>query len=410
MDGSHFRSVSLVTPADRNIRLFRWFNFCNDFRIYGPVMVVYFAAVTGSYADGVLILAIAKIASSLFEVPTGVFSDYVGRRRTMLAGQVANIALIAAYAIAPNFLLLAVGAALEGLSFSLFSGNQEAFLYDTLKDAEREDEYAEWQGRLSAMFQWALAASALVSAGVLLFYPFRVLFWLSLAPQLLGLGLAFLTTEPKRHGREIETNLLAHLREALAGFARDWKLRDVSIASMLGFALGEAKHMFYPAFIAQLWPQWGLGIAGTLTHVGGALGFQFGGSLVKRFRELPVLLAANIASIVLGIAATGRPSVASPAIKSLSSLCFGPAVVAQGSLMQKGFSDRQRATMGSLVSLGGNALYAIALYAMGVFADRVGPQYALLTAEILSISVTLLYWRLFGRENRENQAAQGRSS
>ncbi len=389
--------------AQRNIRLLSWFNFCNDFRIYGPVMVVYFAHVTGSYADAVLILAIAKISSSLFEVPTGVFSDYVGRRITMLTGQLANFACIAAYAAAPGFALLAVGAVLEGFSFALFSGNQDAFLYDTLKDEYREKEFPEWQGRLSAMFQWALAASALVSAIVLLVYPFRLLFWLSLIPQAIGLAVGFFTVEPKRHGREIETNLYAHLREALAAFARDIKLRDVSIASILGFALGEGKHMFSPAFIATLWPSWGLGIASTLTHVGGAIGFRLGGTLVRRFRELPLLLWCNAASIALGIGATAVATVASPVIGSLSSLLYGPSMVAQGNLMQQGFTDRQRATMGSLVSLGGNLLYAVALYAMGSFADRVGPRYALLTAEILSISVTLLYWRLF----RENQAAQG---
>ena len=80
---------------------------------------------------------------------------------------------------------------------------------------------------------------------------------------------------------------------------------------------------------------------------------------------------------------------------SLASLPFGPSVVAQGSLMQKAFSDTQRATMGSLIALGGNLLFALAVYAIGALADRIGPRYALLTAEILSISVTLLYWRLY---------------
>lgn len=387
----------MPTIAGRNIRLLSWFNFCNDFRIYGPVMVVYFAHVTGSYADGVLILAIAKIAGSLFEVPTGVFSDYVGRRWTLLTGQVGNIACIAAYAIAPSFEMLAVGAVLEGFSFSLFSGNQEAFLYDTLKDEGREAEYAQQQGALSSMFQFALAASAAVSALVLLWFPFRMLFWLSLAPQVVGLAVGFFTIEPKRHGREIETNVLAHLREAMAGFVRDVKLRDLSIASMLGFALGEAKHMFHPAFFATLWPSWGLGVASFLTHAFAALGFRAGGRVIARFGELPVLLWSNAASIAIGIGTTAIPTVASPAISSLASFLFGPSVVAQGSLMQQAFTERQRATMGSLVSLGGNLLYAVAVFAMGAFADHVGPRYALLTAEVLTIMVTLLYWRLFVR-------------
>jgi MFS family permease len=103
-------------------------------------------------------------------------------------------------------------------------------------------------------------------------------------------------------------------------------------------------------------------------------------------------------SLAIGITATAVPTVASPAISSASSLLFGPSVVAQGNLMQQAFTDRQRATMGSLVSLGGNLLYAVAVFALGWFADRVGPRYALLAAEILTISVALLYWRLFGRD------------
>ena len=56
--------------------------------------------------------------------------------------------------------------------------------------------------------------------------------------------------------------------------------------------------------------------------------------------------------------------------------------------------------MGSLISLGGNLLYAVVVFALGWFADRIGPQYALLAAELTTISVVLLYWRLFGREAR----------
>ena len=73
-------------------------------------------------------------------------------------------------------------------------------------------------------------------------------------------------------------------------------------------------------------------------------------------------------------------------------------MVARDTLMQRSFTDRQRATMGSLISLGGNLLYAVVVFALGWFADRIGPQYALLAAELTTISVVLLYWRLFGRE------------
>ena len=401
--------------ALRNVRLLGLFNLCVDFRIYAPIAVVYFAHVTGSYALAVLIFSIAKIASTVFEVPTGVFSDFAGRKITIAVGQVASFFSIFAYAVAGDFSVLALGAVFEGLAFSCFSGNNEALLYDTLKEEGAEMHYAEYQGRASSMFQIALAVSALVAAIVLGWSGMRMLFALSLVPQFAGLIVALLFHEPAQTGRRFEANVFAHIFEAFAGFVRDVRLRDLSIASILGFAIGEAKHMFYPAFFALLWPAWALGVAGMLVHAFAAIGFRAAGRLIRRFRELPVLLGSNFASIVFGVGAVALPTVASPVITSLASFPFGPSVVAQGSLMQKAFSDAQRATMGSLIALGGNLLFALAVYAIGALADRIGPRYALLTAEILSISVTLLYWRLYrsvstgktASERHEDQAAQG---
>jgi MFS family permease len=381
--------------ARRNIRLLSLFNLCSDFRIYAPIAVVWFAHITGSYAQAVLIFAVAKLASTVFEVPTGVFSDFVGRKATILFGQAASIFSIACYAIAADFDFLLVGAVLEGFAFSCFSGNNEALLYDTLKEEGAHSQYAEHQGRVSSMFQIALAVSALVAFVVLLSSGMRVLFLLSLIPQLLGFAVALFFYEPAQHDRRFESNVFAHLFEAIAGFVRDVRLRDLSVASILGYAIGEAKHMFYPAFFVLLWPAAALGIAGMLTHAFAAIGFRAAGRLIRRFHELPVLLWSNVASIVFGVSAVALPTVASPVISSLASFPFGTSVVSQGSLMQKGFTDAQRATMGSLISFGGNLLFALAVYALGALADRIGPRYALLTAEILAISVTLLYWRLY---------------
>jgi hypothetical protein len=152
-----------------------------------------------------------------------------------------------------------------------------------------------------------------------------------------------------------------------------------------------------------------------LVHAFAAIGFRAAGHLIRRFREFPVLLWSNIASIVCGVGAVAIPTVGSPVVSSLASFPFGPSVVAQGSLMQKAFSDAQRATMGSLIALGGNLLFALAVYTIGLLADRIGPRYALLMAEILSISVTLLYWRLYHSVEvvrtvsgtHEDQASQG---
>lgn len=379
----------------RNIRLLSAFSFCNDFRVYAPIMVVYFAQVTSSLALATLLFSIAKIAWSVFEVPTGVFSDLLGRKLTIVLGQAASVASIALYAFGHDFAWLAAGAVMEGFAFSLFSGNNDAFLFDILKSEGIEAHFSEWLGGISAMFQLALAVSAGVAMVALGWLSLRWMFVLTLPVAAMGLVFALLLTEPKRHTDAIAANVFAHLREAIAGFRRDVKLRELSLASMLGFALGEAKHMFHPVFFALFWPPWALGVAGVAVHGMASLGFRISGPLVKRFGELRVLLGSNFGSTLIGASAVLVPTVASPGIISLSSILFGPAMVAQSSLMQRAFTGAQRATMASLISLGGNILFAAAVFAIGAVADRVGARFALLGAEILTIPVTLLYWRLY---------------
>jgi len=395
----------------RNIRLLTWFNFCLDFRVYNAVAVVYFEQVTHSWALAGLVLAIAKIASAAFDVPTGLVSDMLNRKVTLVFGQIASIAAVACYALGSSFALLALGAVFEGLSFALFSGNNDALLFETLKAEDKAALFAEYQGRLSAMFQFALAASALVATLALLAQlSFRALFWISVAPQLLGALLALGLVEPIRPAG-IETHMGRHMRDAIAAFRADPRLRTMSLASIIGFGLGEAKFLTLPAFFALFWPAWALGIARLLSHLLGGTGFRAAGGLIRRFGPGRVLIAGTPIAMGFGISAVLAANAASPGLYASASLAFGPAAVAQASLMQECFTDRQRATMASLVSFAGALFMALVVFLLGVLADRIGVRYALLTVEILSISVPYLYWRLFGRRVErtgiEDQASQG---
>src|SRR4051812_3867990 len=123
------------SSAARNVKRLSWFNFCSDFRLYSPIAILYFSEMGGSFARGSAVFAIVMVASAAFEVPTGIWSDRVGRRRTLLAGALASFVSVTLYALAASvrgsFVVLVFGALLEGLSRSLFSGNNDALLYES---------------------------------------------------------------------------------------------------------------------------------------------------------------------------------------------------------------------------------------------------------------------------------------
>jgi MFS family permease len=377
----------------RNIKLLKWFNFCNDFRLYDAVAAVYFAQVTGSYTLGLSVFSISTISSSVFEVPTGIFSDLLGRKMTMVLGAISSTLSIIFFAIGGSFATLAVGALFGGLSQALFSGNNDALLYDTLKEAQREKDFASVQSQTSSMFQFALATSALFGSLVLGLESFKWVFWISVIPQALSIFLASQFIEPKRHSDKVETNIFGHLKDAFLAIKENYKLRLLSMAQIIDRGLGEAIHQFTPTFIATLWPVWAIGLARVMSHIFAATGVRISGRFIKKIGEIKLLILSNIPSYIVGLLAIIFPTSATPLINSATSFPSGLGWVALSSLQQKEFTDKQRATIASLNSLGASLLFGISIYALGFVADKIGTRYALLGAQILYATVLILYFR-----------------
>ncbi|KKP65671.1 MAG: hypothetical protein US74_C0034G0015, partial [Parcubacteria group bacterium GW2011_GWA2_38_13] len=65
----------------KNIKLLAFFNFFTDLQFHSAVLVIYFAKVTNSFTLAMSLFAVSMISSALFEVPTGIFSDLIGRKR-----------------------------------------------------------------------------------------------------------------------------------------------------------------------------------------------------------------------------------------------------------------------------------------------------------------------------------------
>ncbi|ALG12145.1 MFS transporter [Kibdelosporangium phytohabitans] len=374
--------------VDRNVRLLSWFNFFGDFRLYGPIMVIYFAQVTGSYTAAASLLAVKMLASAAFEVPTGVLSDRLGRRGTMIAGAVVMVAAHLGYAGASGYGVLLAAVVLEGLATSLWSGNNESLLYDTLLEAGREEEFARHSGRVNSMFQIALALAAPIGGVVAGAWSLRAVVVLSVVPQVLCVLMALRVREPRVHG-PLESNALAHLGSALRGIRRSPVLRRMTLVSALRYS-SESAAQLSPAFVAGLWPLWALGLWRTFGHGVAFVGFRVSGWVIGRVGAARTLLFGELFDNVVNTVALVKPTVFSPVL--LGSPAYGMSTTAQQTLLQREFTDRERATMGSLASLLGSVLYALVALGAGVVADRWGIVAALLAIQAVGLIALPLAW------------------
>lgn len=300
-------------------------------------------------------------------------------------------------AVGGSFWMLAAGSLLVGIGLAFFSGNNNAFLHDTLRQEGREAEYPHFLGITSALFQLGLGTSSLLG-GFLSEYALSWAVWAGVIPQFICMGIAFFMIEPKRF-ESTSTNVFAHLGEALRHFRHNRRLRALSMASILDFGLGQAQFLFFPAFFTSLLPLWAIGAVRTAAHLLACGSYWFAGRIIKRFQAFKVLLTIKIVSSSIAICAYVLNTIASPIILSGISILFGMKIVAENSLLQKEFTDEQRATMGSITQFFGSLMFGVSALGLGVLADAVGPMKTLIITEVILLCGTGFYWRAFRSKN-----------
>ena len=378
---------------ERNIKLLALFNFFTDFKFHSAILILYFSRVTGSFALGMSLFSVTQIISAIFEVPTGIYSDYLGRKKTLLLGAVCASLSAILYAVGINYWFLFLGAIAEGLSRSWYSGNNDALLHDSLRSLGRKDLFDHYFGRVSAMFQVALTVGA-VMGSVMAFWSFALVMWLSVIPQLTCCLIGLFIREPPVESREIG-NVFTHLRAAAAFLWKNKLLRLLSLQDILAYGVNEATFQFRAAFIATLWPLWAIGFAKMLSYAGASLSYWFGSRIIRRVGALKMLFLSRVYGRVVNFVSLLFPTIISPILMSTTSVFFGVTNVATTSLMQKEFTNEQRATIASLNSFVGSMLFSFFALALGLLADKTNPTQALIVAEVCTIPLIYLTGRLF---------------
>lgn len=364
----------------RNIRLLYVHNFLSDFWPQWPFLVIYLADKCGSYTLAMTVIAAETLSAAFFDIPTGIFSDRMGRRFTMACGSLSTALAISCYAFAPGIELLYAGATLWGLGQCLFSGNNNALLYESLQSEGLQDQYHHYRGSTGSMYQLALGLSAFLAMGLSTF-GLQTIFIVAIVPQVLNIFVSLLFEEPRQH-TSMRPKGFAILKQACVKTWKNPHLLCLVMAKAISYGSGEAKFKFQSAFVNSLWPIWAVGLQRGLNHVVGFCGFHFAGRIIEHLGEGKIFLMRDIFWFANSMLAILLNSFASPIILLANAFPFGPGEVASDHLMQKEFTDDERATMGSISSFCVSIVFAVVSVSIGVICDRFGIGVGLATGTV----------------------------
>ena len=134
-----------------------------SFRLVDAVWVLFLLDRGYSLAQVGIAEGVFHITSMLFEVPSGMFADLFGRKKTLLLSGMAGILSSFFMALDGWSGWIYFGMICSALAFNLASGTQEAIVYDSLLEGKCEDRYKKVWANMSVIGRVAQAAACAAS-------------------------------------------------------------------------------------------------------------------------------------------------------------------------------------------------------------------------------------------------------
>jgi MFS family permease len=146
----------------RTLRLFYLFRLLATSYLSVPIFMLFQDQRGLSFFERLALGGLYSAVVVAVEIPTGVFADRIGRRRSMMAGALMMSASCLVAASAHGFGMFAIAECLAAFSMALCSGADSAYLFDLLLEHDRVHEYPRRESTASA---WHLLGSAAAFAG-----------------------------------------------------------------------------------------------------------------------------------------------------------------------------------------------------------------------------------------------------
>lgn len=158
------------------------------FRIAGASWVALLALRGFSLLQIGILESIFHIASSCFEIPSGVVADVFGRKRTLALSKLVSVLSSLAMILSDNFGTVAFAIAFSALSYNLESGTIEALAYDSLKSVKQEEKYNRYASTEMMIYR-ITSSTATLCAGVALWLGYKKAYAIDIFFGMIALGI-----------------------------------------------------------------------------------------------------------------------------------------------------------------------------------------------------------------------------
>ena len=215
---------------------------------YLPIFFLFFSEIV-SLREVLLLESIYYISVVGIEVPSGYFSDRIGRKKTLIISTIFFIISYLVFGLSYDFKTLAIAQVLLAAAISFRSGTDTSFYYESLVEAGMEDEYGQREASVQSWIQIS-SALAVLAGGFLGAVRLELPYYLSVILVIPALIICLFFKEPGLSKKE-STPLIKQLSLCLS-YLKIPQLRWLFIFSVLMYAMTHIPYEFYQPYLQLL--------------------------------------------------------------------------------------------------------------------------------------------------------------
>ena len=212
-----------------------------------PIFFLFFSAHLS--IDQVLILeSIYYLSVVVLEVPSGYFSDSIGRKTTLLISSLGFCLAYILFAFGSTFVVLTAAQFLLACGMAFRSGTSTVFHYESLKALGKAEEYGDREAQVYKR-SFLFSGIAILAGGALGIFNLRFGYVLSLITAAAGLFFVFRFQNPTSNEKSF--TLLKQLKACLS-YLKNRQLRWLFVYGLCLFILMHVPYEFYQPYLKIL--------------------------------------------------------------------------------------------------------------------------------------------------------------
>lgn len=370
-------------------------SFLKNQTYFVPIMVIFFQDLGLSYSEIFWIYTMGSIFSFIIEIPTGLFADIFGKRKSIILSKLFIFISFIFFGLATGFWSLILANLLYELGKSFRSGTETAFVYDYLAQTQGSPGYTrvkadqKFYARLSESIGTAVGGFLAVKLG------FSAVFFIAAIPALINFlqTLSWVSIKENSEAYSLKSSLIFagdSLRSLFKNKILITIVMNILIFTATLFAIDKFIQPYMKAVGVEL-AYFGLIYSGFLLIIAFLVKYIsklediYGGEKVMNF----ISFFAFVPMIILGLGYSGL----------LGIILFFLAIAVENvrspianSVFHDNVESKNRATMGSILELMKTSGKLVILPVAGYLADSYSIQAAILIFSLVILISSIVFW------------------